>query len=190
LLLSNNTNNTNNNSLVSPTAVKSLNNEASGSTSVSHNEKTMLSEANLKETSSLSSVFLFSDDSGQSHGQTPTNATFFEPKHLVIDLDSAGGNNTTGRADSTSSNGILKLTQNDSINLDEFKSFIYQTNTGYCVDSVEPKCSELKRLIDEFKVNYLSKLNRFKSNKCILQRLNNVSDDNDDDDDDDNSDND
>ena len=48
-------------------------------------------------------------------------------------------------------------------------------NAGYCVDSVEPKCNELKRLIDEFKFSYMQKLNIFKSNKIILKKLNIVS---------------
>lgn len=47
-----------------------------------------------------------------------------------------------------------------------------ETNTGYCVDSVEPKCSELKRLIDEFKFNYFKKLNSFKNNKLLVQKIN------------------
>jgi hypothetical protein len=45
-------------------------------------------------------------------------------------------------------------------------------NAGYCVDSVEPKCSELKRLVDEFKISYKKKLNNFKNNKIILKKLN------------------
>lgn len=46
-----------------------------------------------------------------------------------------------------------------------------ETNTGYCVDSVEPKCNELKRLIDEFKFNYFKKLNNLKTNKTHVQKL-------------------
>lgn len=45
-------------------------------------------------------------------------------------------------------------------------------NAGYCVDSVEPKCNELKRLIDEFKLSYMQKLSIFKNNKIILKKLN------------------
>ena len=48
-------------------------------------------------------------------------------------------------------------------------------NAGYCVDSVEPKCNELKRLIDEFKFSYMQKLSIFKNNKIILKKLNLVS---------------
>jgi hypothetical protein len=48
-------------------------------------------------------------------------------------------------------------------------------NAGYCVDSVEPKCNELKRLIDEFRFSYMQKLSIFKSNKIILKKLNLVS---------------
>lgn len=48
-------------------------------------------------------------------------------------------------------------------------------NAGYCVDSVEPKCNEIKRLIDEFKLMYTNKLVKLKNNKLLLQKLNNVS---------------
>ena len=48
-------------------------------------------------------------------------------------------------------------------------------NAGYCVDSVEPKCNELKRLIGEFRFSYMQKLSIFKSNKIILKKLNLVS---------------
>ena len=47
-------------------------------------------------------------------------------------------------------------------------------NNGYCVDSVEPKCNEIKRLIDEFKTNYLSKFSLIKSNRALNQKLLNV----------------
>ena len=45
---------------------------------------------------------------------------------------------------------------------------------GYCVDSVEPKCNELKRLIDEFKYGYITKLNLFRKNRSMLQKLQTV----------------
>ncbi len=44
--------------------------------------------------------------------------------------------------------------------------------TGYCVDSVEPKCNELKRLIDEFKHGYATKLVTFRRNKAVIHKLN------------------
>lgn len=47
-----------------------------------------------------------------------------------------------------------------------------ETGTGYCIDSVEPKCSELKRLIDEFKSNYFKKLNGLRNNKLLVQKIN------------------
>lgn len=139
-----------------------------------------------------SSVFMFSDnDSGfkspQSSGATGAAATassflagFVEPKRLVVDLDT-NNNNSNSAACGSGGGGeaTLRLERNEQsiVDMDELKSFMSQSNaaaTGYCVDSVEPKCSELKRLIDEFKAGYLSKLNRFKNNKIILQRLNNV----------------
>ncbi len=43
--------------------------------------------------------------------------------------------------------------------------------TGYCVDSVEPKCNEIKRLIHEFKTNYLIKLNMIKHNRLLMHKL-------------------
>ena len=48
-------------------------------------------------------------------------------------------------------------------------------NNGYCVDSVEPKCNEIKRLIDEFKTNYLSKFGTIKNNRVLTHKLNSVS---------------
>lgn len=134
---------------------------------------------------------MFSDDSGfkspQTNAQIVTSPTtsgsivggMFEPKHLVLDLDSNNNNNNTSAAVANQA-GSLRLERNEEsiVDIDELKSFMSQSNaaaTGYCVDSVEPKCSELKRLIDEFKIGYLSKLNRFKYNKLVMQRLNNVS---------------
>jgi hypothetical protein len=66
---------------------------------------------------------------------------------------------------------------NEEVNIDTISN--NQTNSsnnagGYCVDSVEPKCNELKRLIDEFKYGYISKLNLFKKNRSMLQKLHNV----------------
>lgn len=55
------------------------------------------------------------------------------------------------------------------------KNEIICTNpTGYCVDSVEPKCNEIKRLIHEFKTSYLIKLNMIKHNRTLMHRLNAV----------------
>ena len=48
--------------------------------------------------------------------------------------------------------------------------------TGYCVDSVEPKCNEIKRLIGEFKTNFSIKLNMIKHNKLLVQKLNIIKD--------------
>jgi len=45
-------------------------------------------------------------------------------------------------------------------------------NAGYCVDSVEPKCNELKRLIDEFKLKYATKLKLVNDNKLLTEKLN------------------
>lgn len=47
---------------------------------------------------------------------------------------------------------------------------------GYCVDSVEPKCNEIKRLIDEIKLDYQSKLDLLKKTKQLVQRLNRIKD--------------
>jgi len=46
---------------------------------------------------------------------------------------------------------------------------------GYCIDSVEPKCNELKRLIDELKVEYANKLDTFMNKKELIHKLNCVS---------------
>ena len=52
------------------------------------------------------------------------------------------------------------------------KNEIICTNpTGYCVDSVEPKCNEIRRLIHEFKASYLIKLNMIKHNRSLAHRL-------------------
>ncbi len=48
--------------------------------------------------------------------------------------------------------------------------------TGYCIDSVEPKCNEIKRLIHEFKTNYLIKLNMIKHNRLLMHKLNIIED--------------
>ena len=48
--------------------------------------------------------------------------------------------------------------------------------TGYCVDSVEPKCNEIKRLIGEFKTSFSIKLNMIKHNKLLVQKLNIIKD--------------
>lgn len=48
-------------------------------------------------------------------------------------------------------------------------------NAGYCVDSVEPKCNELKRLIDEFKLKFASKIKLINDNKLLTEKLNIVS---------------
>lgn len=147
-----------------------------------------------------SSVFMFSGDES-SGGLNTHRMTMpsFEPKHLVVDLD---GNNNLNNGPSLKLERRPMMSSND-FDSDEFfkgvggsggSAFMFHPSTtssssvahpshlaaanspavGYCVDSVEPKCSELKRLIDEFKVGYLNKLNRFKNNKIILQRLNNV----------------
>lgn len=135
-------------------------------------------ETNTKATSRRSSsVFLFTDDSDlKSPSSVATTGIIYEPKHLVVDLD---GNNNNLSSTAATSSSLLRLERNEDsiIDLDKFRSFVDQSNataSGYCVDSIEPKCSELKRLIDEFKFGYLNKLNRFKSNKLILQRLNTV----------------
>jgi hypothetical protein len=66
---------------------------------------------------------------------------------------------------------------NEEVNIDVISN--NQTNSssnagGYCVDSIEPKCNELKRLIDEFKYGYMSKLNLFRKNRSMLYKLQNV----------------
>lgn len=67
---------------------------------------------------------------------------------------------------------------NEEVNIDTISN--NQTNSsnnaggGYCVDSVEPKCNELKRLIDEFKYGYITKLNLFRKNRSMLQKLQTV----------------
>ena len=63
---------------------------------------------------------------------------------------------------------------NEEVNIDVISN--NQTNSssnagGYCVDSIEPKCNELKRLIDEFKYGYMSKLNLFRKNRSMLYKL-------------------
>lgn len=94
-----------------------------------------------------------------------------EPKHLIIDLDN--------------NNLKVKFETDTEIETETEEAICLQTrasknknpnlnNTGYCVDSVEPKCSELKRLIDEFKLNFTNKLNQFKNNKTLIQKLNNA----------------
>ena len=45
-------------------------------------------------------------------------------------------------------------------------------NAGYCIDSVEPKCNELKRLIEEVKLDYKNKIDAFKKTKYLIKKLN------------------
>ncbi|RNA23699.1 guanine nucleotide exchange factor DBS isoform X4 [Brachionus plicatilis] len=59
----------------------------------------------------------------------------------------------------------------DTNNNSEMVFLKQETSTGYCIDSVEPKCSELKRLIDEFKSSYFKKLNGLKNNKLLVQKI-------------------
>ena len=45
-------------------------------------------------------------------------------------------------------------------------------NSGYCVDSVEPKCNELKRLIEDFKIKYSNKIKLINDNRLLTEKLN------------------
>lgn len=147
-----------------------------------------------ESTSSGTSVFLPNDDAppkssitsssmNMSNGRMLNNSYDQMVNHLVVDIDGNNNNNNTNvdlynnvhLLNDEPSLFMARFSQSERHNLDELKSFLFSnTNAGYCVDSVEPKCSELKRLIDEFKSNYSNKLDRFKSNRHLLQKFNSV----------------
>lgn len=47
---------------------------------------------------------------------------------------------------------------------------------AYCIDSIEPKCDEIKRCLNEFETTYESKLNGFNKNKILFSQLQVVKD--------------
>lgn len=49
---------------------------------------------------------------------------------------------------------------------------VSNNNSGYCVDSVEPKCNELKRLIEDFKIKYSNKIKLINDNRLLTEKLN------------------
>ncbi|CAF0750342.1 unnamed protein product [Brachionus calyciflorus] len=110
-----------------------------------------------------------------------SNKKNFKLNNLLVEESEKSNNIDSGVESSTNDLNSLKNLNLNCINLDTNNNnnksemvFAKQEscNTGYCVDSVEPKCSELKRLIDEFKSSYLKKLNNLKINKSLSQKLN------------------
>ena len=77
------------------------------------------------------------------------------------------------------SNSITSSTQNECEHENKWNDNLNVPSSGavigYCIDSVEPKCNELKRLIDELKVEYANKLDTFKNKKELVHKLNSVS---------------
>ena len=60
---------------------------------------------------------------------------------------------------------LPKLTRNASEIINE------NNKSGYCIDSVEPKCYELKRYINEFKQNFEIKWTNLKRNKNLYEQI-------------------
>jgi hypothetical protein len=87
--------------------------------------------------------------------------------------------NQTGGRNTTSNKSVIIIGNNgNGSSMNMYSSYAgtgVGSTSGYCVDSVEPKCSELKRLIDEFKLGYLAKLNALKLNRSLTKRLSSVS---------------
>jgi hypothetical protein len=88
--------------------------------------------------------------------------------------DDQNTNNKTNCVDN-----ISKTTVNSSIieqqqqqqNTSATTSNSNSTGGGYCVDSVEPKCNELKRLVEEIRFTYNDKYQSIETNQKLLQKL-------------------
>jgi hypothetical protein len=65
------------------------------------------------------------------------------------------------------------VTKSNKVKIDiNNKTTTSNNNAEYCVDSVEPKCNELKRLIEEFKLKYTTKIKLINDNKLLTEKLN------------------
>jgi hypothetical protein len=73
--------------------------------------------------------------------------------------------------DEYNDNSLNEVTKSNKININN-KTATSNNNAEYCVDSVEPKCNELKRLIEEFKLKYTTKIKLINDNKLLTEKLN------------------